>query len=759
MRADTSPARSGWAPVSWLLLLLASILLGAIIAATTIVKPASTLTYDALSKLTAPAINERLLIVNIDDESINQIGRWPWRRDVHARALSRLTQSGVDAIIYDVLFTEPGDAAGDAQLAVAIKEAKRLVLPFAYEIPGRDGQPVSAKLPIDELIKAGALVGHSGADVDDDGISRRISLQSRVDGIRYPYVIPIGLEADVSGMPEAPLIAYAPRGKTPSVPFSAVLNGEIPDELLRGKIILVGATAAGLGDRFATPVSSEAALTSGVEVLANVASNIIDKRLITDTGLTGTLIMLVIAVSTLAISFLRLEPRVTVIVTIAVIVLMLTISLIALRAGLWIDPAPAVIALMLLFPAWGWQRLAVANRLIGRQLALLRDESGLFDRERPSGATDRVTHQLAALETGIERSIDLRRFVQSTFDSLPDTVMVIREGGAIAMANREARRLFVHYCGSVIPENAPTALNLLSTHINPESERFSQVWLAEPGESFDICFIDDRHYQVNVSQFRNIREESFRIIRLSDLTALRQAERQQRNALEFLSHDLRSPQSSIIGLIDGHPGEIDQTLAARVRSLASRTLQLAQAFVDISRVQAGSYRATCINLPDIMQEVADALWPDLKANGLRIVNRFSHEEALIYADHLLLFRAITNLLNNAIRFAPRSSDIKFTVRERPGPNGEMGWACMIDDHGPGVERNNQVRIFERFQSGSWASGGVGLGLSLVAAVAAEFGGYAKCVSRAGIGTRFVLWFPAAAPEEDENDFGDTALPL
>ena len=752
MTSDPSPTGSGWPQPSWFLLLLVSILFGTAIAATSIAKPASTLTYDALSKLTSPQINDQLLIVNIDDESINQIGRWPWSHDVHARALTRLNQAGAKTIIYDVLFTEPGDAAGDAQLIEAAAGTKRLVLPFAYEIPGRDGRPVSVKLPIDGLVRASVGVGHAGAEVDDDGISRRIALQATTDGVTYRHVVPLGLASDISAWQNGPLIAYAPRGKTPSVPFSAVLRGEIPEELLRGKIILVGATAAGLGDRFATPVSSDAALTSGVEVLANVASNLIDDRLITDSGLPGTMALLILAVTGLAVSFLRLEPRVTMVVSVAVIALMLLATLIALRLGLWIDPAPAVIALMLLFPAWGWQRLAVANRLIGRQLALLRDESGLFEgRTRVARTTDRVTHQLVALETGIERSIDLRRFVQSTFDSLPDAVFVIRDGGAVAMTNREARRIFVHYCDATFPDHANSALTAFAVHIKTEAERFAQVWQADPDEAFEIRFVDDRHYQVNVSQLRNSRAESFRIVRLSDLTALRQAERQQRNALEFLSHDLRSPQSTIIGLIDGHADQIDQSLAARVRALANRTLQLAQAFVDISRVQVGSYNASEINLLDIVQEAGDALWPDLKAKGLRIVTRFQGDEALIYADHLLLFRALTNLLNNAIRYAPASSEIRVVVRSRPGPAQQPGWACMIDDHGEGVARADRVRIFERFQSGSWSSGGVGLGLSLVAAVAAEFGGSVKCVSRIGVGTRFILWLPEWVP-----GFGPTA---
>ncbi len=715
---------------------------------TSLVKPASNLAYDALSKLTAPKINNRLLIVNIDDESVNRIGRWPWTRDVHAKALAQMNKAGVKAIIYDVLFTEAGDTAGDTQFAQQVSQARRIVLPFAYEIPGRNGLPVSAKLPLPDLIQAHALVGQAGAPVDNDGISRRITLLSKTEGTLYTHVVPLALDQRVSANQVEPLIAYAPHGSTPTVPFSAVVNGEIPAELLEDKIILVGATAAGLGDRFATPVSSDAALTSGVEVLANVASNMLDDRFITDSGVAGSLAMLALALTALAICFLRFEPRITIFVAIGLVVLMAAISLIGLRFGLWLDPAPSILALMLLFPAWGWQRLSTANRLIGRQLVLLRDDVGILDRAtNDQQALDRVSSQLAALETGIERSIDLRRFIQSSFDSLPDPALVVREGGLIALTNTEAQRAFYQYCGMTIPDQAAQAFEAILPHIVGNKDQLLRQVQKIEREPFEITFDDDRHYQVSIGHFRNATAENFAIIRLGDVTALRRAEHQRQNALEFLSHDLRSPQSSMISLIDGHGSDIEKSLADRLRALATRTLQLAQSFVDISRVQAGSYSVTEIDLHDSIQEALDSLWPDLKAKAIKTKVTAPEEEALVDADQLLLLRAVTNLIHNAVKFSPASGQIAVTIRARTRSDGKAGWACLIDDQGPGVAREDQMRIFERFQSGSRAMGGVGLGLSLAAAVAKEFGGTVRCVSHQKIGTRFVLWLPRSETEQ------------
>jgi signal transduction histidine kinase len=452
--------------------------------------------------------------------------------------------------------------------------------------------------------------------------------------------------------------------------------------------------------------------------------------------------LLMLALAALAGSFRRFEPRITIFVAIGLVLLLTLASLAALRFGLWLDPSPAIIALMLLFPAWGWQRLSVANRLIGKQLAVLRDDSGILSRPMVDDpAVDRVSSQLAALETGIERSIDLRRFIQSSFDSLPDPAVVVQDDGTIALVNTQAKQAFEHYCGFPIPEKIVDAMSALVPHIQSDYQMLVDALHANAAQSFELRLQDDRHFQAGIGYFQNAQGESFAIIRLSELTALRRAQQLRQNALEFLSHDLRSPQSSMISLIDGHPGDIETSLAGRIRALATRTLQLAQSFVDISRVQAGSYSATEIDLHDIVQEALDSLWPDLKAKGLKVVSKTPEDETIVSADQLLLFRAITNLIHNAIKYSPQNGEIGVTIRARKGANDLDGWVCMIDDHGPGVERADQSRIFERFQSGSHATGGVGLGLSLVAAVATGFGGTVRCVSRPKVGSRFVVWLP------------------
>src|SRR5690349_16591345 len=82
---------------------------------------ANNLVYDALIRLQGGPADEAVVIVAIDDRSLQTLGRWPWPRAVHADMIDRLTQAGPRAVAYDVLFTEP--EADDPALAAALTRA------------------------------------------------------------------------------------------------------------------------------------------------------------------------------------------------------------------------------------------------------------------------------------------------------------------------------------------------------------------------------------------------------------------------------------------------------------------------------------------------------------------------------------------------------------------------------------------------------------------------------------------------------------
>ncbi|HLX02505.1 MAG TPA: CHASE2 domain-containing protein, partial [Trinickia sp.] len=126
-----------------------------------------------------------IAIVQIDNASIERLGRWPWPRSVHARLLEALATARPAAIVYDVLFTEP--EASDAQFAKAIGLTPTY-LPLLLSPAANDGSR-GATLPVPALAKAAAALGHINLEVDPDGIVRSVALFEGDARMRWPQLV------------------------------------------------------------------------------------------------------------------------------------------------------------------------------------------------------------------------------------------------------------------------------------------------------------------------------------------------------------------------------------------------------------------------------------------------------------------------------------------------------------------------------------------------------------------------------------------
>jgi CHASE2 domain-containing sensor protein len=131
--------------------------------------------YDAeLQLLTRPASPD-IVIIEVDQKSLNQIGRWPWPRNVHARLLQLLAQAKTQAIGFDMLFAEddPQHPELDNQFADALAAARTVVLPMIIEHNG----PKLVETPPLPAYSQYAVLGHANVDLDKDGVSRSVLLQ------------------------------------------------------------------------------------------------------------------------------------------------------------------------------------------------------------------------------------------------------------------------------------------------------------------------------------------------------------------------------------------------------------------------------------------------------------------------------------------------------------------------------------------------------------------------------------------------------
>jgi len=239
---------------------------------------------------------------------------------------------------------------------------------------------------------------------------------------------------------------------------------------------------------------------------------------------------------------------------------------------------------------------------------------------------------------------------------------------------------------------------------------------------------------------RQLEQERARARELEETDRLRTA------LLDSVSHDLRTPLASIKGSVTSLlDAEVSWPAAERAEFLATidaetdRLTHLVANLLDMSRLEAGDYR------PDIVEvELAEIALPVVETARGRCDQRISVELAPdlppLLADPVRLDQVLTNLLDNARRYAP-GSPVEVTATA----DGGMA-EIRVADHGPGIPAAERERVFQQFyrlKGGGRRPEGTGMGLAICRGIAEALGGTLTAGTTPGGGATFALRLPAA----------------
>ena len=753
----------------WTVLLLATL---AVLAVNRLAPPdrLSNLLYDSVLRAMPRPASDDILIVAIDNRSLAALGRWPWPRSRHVALMERLIRGGARAVGYDVLFLEPyADPEVDWQLGAAFAAHGRVVVPCLIEVPGADGRPFDIRPPVPAVAAGAWAVAHVVTRPDPDGIVRAVERLGDAAGRPLPHLseallaaargdpAPSGMQPAPEGALEARARARIPFARGPGaysqIPFVDVLEGRLPAELLRGRIVLVGATAAGLGDRFSTPMSGTEETMAGVEIHANYLDVLAHGGLIREAPAAAVQLFSLAPLWLLMLSLLRLGPRINLWLGLALGAAVVAASLVALVAfRLWLPPATPLLALGLIYPVWGWRRLDVANRYMVRELKELSAEEPMLPRRRPQVQGDPVARQIVLMHEAIRDVRDLRKFIAQSLDALPDAALVTDLGGRILIANAAAGRLFAPRLGGALA-GRPLADVLASLDPDPAFPDPRAAQLVEalrhgrlpPDHGYETRLADGVSLEIRMAVFTDAERRPLGwIARFADITELRASERQREDALRLLTHDMRSPQAAILAVLDAERARVPPEVAQRLSRYARQTLSLADDFVHYARAEAGRFNLELFDLADAMLDAVDDLWPLAKARGIRIETDLPGDPALVSGDRTLLSRALANLLSNAIKYSPPETRITGRVRVE---GGEV--LAEVIDQGRGIAPEDLPRLFQPFQrlpapEGAAADApGSGLGLAFVKTVVERHRGRVHVRSQPGSGSTFGFRLPLA----------------
>jgi two-component system phosphate regulon sensor histidine kinase PhoR len=236
-----------------------------------------------------------------------------------------------------------------------------------------------------------------------------------------------------------------------------------------------------------------------------------------------------------------------------------------------------------------------------------------------------------------------------------------------------------------------------------------------------------------------------------DITSLKKLENIRRDFVANVSHELKTPITSLIGftetLLDG--AKDDKQLEEQFLNImlheARRLQDLVRDLLDLSKIEREHFSIDwqTVSLTKIMDAALLIFREKADAKKIRLI-RVPGDEGWALGDPFRIRQIMINLISNAIAYTPEGGTVRLSISER-----EKTSAFTITDDGMGIEKEQIPRIFERFyrvdKARSRDSGGTGLGLAIVKHLVEAHKGHIEVQSEPGKGTTFVISFRRTSP--------------
>ena len=380
--------------------------------------------------------------------------------------------------------------------------------------------------------------------------------------------------------------------------------------------------------------------------------------------------------------------------------------------------------------------IAAAARSIAAGGAPRFPRSGIPDVDTLVQALREMHRQLA------DRFDELRREQAESaalVESMIEGVIAADGRGHIVTANGAARRLLGYEPEEALPDLAELF------RVKAAREVVDAVLQGEPVQDRQLE-MDDRVVLMNARPLPT----GGAVLVLHDLTEVRRLEAVRRDFVANVSHELKTPLTSISGyaetlLGDSTEPETTRRFLQTILSNARRMQRLVDDLLDLSRIEAGRWHPTLseVDVGAVARESWAALATRADGHRIELALDIAPDATTVSADLDAVRQVLTNLLDNSLRYTPDGGRVTCMTRRQDG-----AVAVSIRDNGAGITGEHLPRIFERFyradQSRSREEGGTGLGLAIVKHLVEAHGGKVTAESERGSGTTVTCVFPDSA---------------
>jgi PAS domain S-box-containing protein len=339
-----------------------------------------------------------------------------------------------------------------------------------------------------------------------------------------------------------------------------------------------------------------------------------------------------------------------------------------------------------------------------------------------------------------DRFDELRREQAETaalVESMVEGVIAADERGRTVTANTAARRLLGYDAADALPD-LPELFRVKAAR-----EVVDAVLQGRAVQDRELE-IDGRAILMNARPLPS----GGAVLVIHDLTEIRRLETVRRDFVANVSHELKTPLTSISGyaetlLADQPDTETTRRFLGTILENARRMQRLVDDLLDLARIEAGRWQPEPEPVPvgDTAREMWNELAEKAAARSIEFTVETGSGAEMVTADADALRQVLTNLLDNSLRYTSSGGRIVCRSRLEDG-----GIAISVADNGSGIPHEHLDRIFERFyradQSRSREEGGTGLGLAIVKHLVEAHGGRVYAESERGMGTTVTCWFPS-----------------
>lgn len=341
-----------------------------------------------------------------------------------------------------------------------------------------------------------------------------------------------------------------------------------------------------------------------------------------------------------------------------------------------------------------------------------------------------------------------RQRVEAILNSTPEPVLVTDRLGRLLLYNPAAMNL------SGLAEKMVIGQPIEKVISQPDlNQLFTQT--VESHASREISLSNGQVYYAVVSGVMVEDSEVGKVCILRDITHFKELDSLKSDFVATVSHDLRSPLTLVRGYTTmlqmvGELNEQQKTYVQKIMTGVENMTRLVNNLLDLGRIEAGvGLQVENVQINELLERVFSGQQVQASQKHIQIsLEPVPADHPMVEADPALLQQALTNLVENAIKYTPQDGKIQLRAIINP-----QTVEFSVRDTGIGIAPIDQPRLFEKFyraaQREAYAQRGTGLGLAIVKSIAERHGGKVWLDSQLGKGSNFHLEIPLQSPKKSK----------